>query len=372
MARGCSSWHGTCRAARRFSPRHSPSTTQRWPSGRRGCRPTRRTGDAGIVATVTVPDLPGMSVPGDEPTRLAVLGSPIGHSQSPLLHAAAYRELGLSTWQYERVEVTEATLADFIQSRDALWRGLSPTMPLQRAIVPLVDAVDDVVVLTGAANTVRLWPDRTRSAYNTDVAGIVPALTEAGVARIKRGLIIGAGATAASALVALARMGARHVTVLVRRPGAEGGLIELGRRVGVDVSGRPISALGERSGFAESAVPGGLEGAVPGDSCASGGEVWMPPPPPEVVISTVPGDAQLGVIPHPHLVTAATLLDVTYAPWPTPLAAQWQAGGGEIVPGRAMLLHQAVAQVRIFLHGDAGVSLPGEARVLAAMRHAVT
>jgi len=329
---------------------------------------------------VTVPDLPGMSVPGDEPTRLAVLGSPIGHSQSPLLHAAAYRELGLSTWQYERVEVTEATLADFIQSRDASWRGLSLTMPLKRAIVPLVDAVDDVVVLTGAANTVRLWPDRTRSAYNTDVAGIVAALTEAGVARIKRGLIIGAGATAASALVALARMGARHVTVLVRRPGAEGGLIELGRRVGVDVSGRPISALGERSGFAGAvsggfagAVSGGFaEGAALGDSCASSGDVWMAALLPEVVISTVPGDAQLGVIPHPHLVTAATLLDVTYAPWPTILAAQWQAGGGEIVPGRAMLLHQAVAQVRIFLHGDAGVSLPDEARVLAAMRHAVT
>src|SRR6218665_2195407 len=157
-------------------------------------------------------------------------------------------------------------------------------------------------------------------------------------------------------------------------------LVDLSRGQCLAIHAARVGGGGGR-GFGGGGVVGGVEGAgvgglvggaVPGDSCAWGGEVWMPPPPPEVVISTVPGDAQLGVIPHPHLVTAATLLDVTYAPWPTPLAAQWQAGGGEIVPGRAMLLHQAVAQVRIFLHGDAGVSLPGEARVLAAMRHAVT
>jgi hypothetical protein len=70
-------------------------------------------------------------------TRLAVLGSPIAHSQSPALHTAAYAALGLD-WQYDAVEVTGATLADFVASRDASWRGLSLTMPLKRDVLPLL------------------------------------------------------------------------------------------------------------------------------------------------------------------------------------------------------------------------------------------
>jgi shikimate dehydrogenase len=72
-------------------------------------------------------------------TRLAVLGSPIAHSQSPALHTAAYAALGLD-WQYDAVEVTGATLANFVASRDASWRGLSLTMPLKRDVLPLLQA----------------------------------------------------------------------------------------------------------------------------------------------------------------------------------------------------------------------------------------
>jgi len=70
-------------------------------------------------------------MPAAEPVRrrAAVLGHPIAHSLSPVLHRAAYAELGLD-WEYERIDVTGDSLAPFLDSLDATWAGLSLTMPL--------------------------------------------------------------------------------------------------------------------------------------------------------------------------------------------------------------------------------------------------
>ena len=111
-------------------------------------------------------------------TRLAVLGSPITHSKSPLLHAAAYAELGLD-WQYDAIEVTGDTLAEFVSSRGPEWRGLSLTMPLKRDVLPLLDSRDDAVELTGVANT--LLFGAARRGFNTDVYGITEAFRANGV-----------------------------------------------------------------------------------------------------------------------------------------------------------------------------------------------
>lgn len=271
--------------------------------------------------------------------RLAVLGSPIGHSKSPALHRAAYERLGLD-WAYAPVEVDGAGLPAFLGGLDASWRGLSLTMPLKQDVLPLVDELDRVASLTGAANTVLLADDGRRLGFNTDVGGIVRALQEAGCHGLTRGALVGAGATAASALAALAELGATAVDVFARTPARAASLVELGERLGVEVRVDTLDAL-ERSRGAE------------------------------LVVSTVPGGTELPHEASAALRTEARLFDVAYDPWPSRLAASWLDAGGDVIHGLGMLLHQALLQVRIFVSGDPATPLPDEDAVLAVMRRAV-
>ncbi|OUD97036.1 Shikimate dehydrogenase [Clavibacter michiganensis subsp. michiganensis] len=272
--------------------------------------------------------------------RLAVLGSPIAHSLSPRLHAAAYAVLGLD-WTYEAVECTGADLGAFVAGLGSDWRGLSLTMPLKRDVLPLLDLVDDAARLAGAANTLLLERDAAgavvRRGANTDVAGIVRALGAAGVERSGRAVVLGAGSTARSAVVALARMGAREVVVAARRP----------------EQGRELAPLADELGVALLTIPLDDAAAELRDA--------------DTAISTLPGDAAAAVPLPGRLPEATVLLDVTYAPWPTGIASAWERAGGRVVPGIDMLVQQALGQVRLFVAADAERPLPGEERVLAAM-----
>ncbi|WP_167045799.1 shikimate dehydrogenase [Salinibacterium sp. ZJ454] len=270
-------------------------------------------------------------------THLAVLGSPIAHSQSPALHAAAYRTLGLD-WSYEPIEVTEDTLAAFVTSRDSSWRGLSLTMPLKQQVLPLLDRVDELATLTGAANTL-LYTDGGRLGFNTDVFGITEPLRSAGLDSVESGVILGAGATAASALVALSQLGADTVTVAARSPQKAFHLVDLGLRVGVRVDVRELADVA----------------ALDAD----------------VVVSTLPNGATVSLDFAERVRQSAVLFDVAYKPWPTGLATAWYQAEGTVVPGIEMLIGQALLQVRIFVQGDASTPLPDEATVHAAMRAAV-
>ena len=275
-------------------------------------------------------------------TKLAVLGTPIAHSKSPALHRAAYRVLGLD-WQYEAIKVAPAGLEDFIRSRGPEWRGLSLTMPLKRDVMPLLDCADPQAALTGGANTVLLQDDGgglSLRGFNTDVFGIVESFRNAGVVRLTTVRMLGAGATAASALVAVAQLGADRVLVSARSEIKLVALVEIGRQLGVDVR------------------------AARSDSVDSGIV-------PDAVISTLPGGAD-----HPYRFDASTrassvLFDVAYDPWPSPIAASWLEADGRVIPGIEMLVNQALMQVRIFVGGGADRILPREAAVLAAMRESV-
>ncbi len=245
--------------------------------------------------------------------RAAVLGSPIEHSLSPVLHRAAYVDLGLD-WRYEAIECGEAGLADFVAGCGPEWVGLSLTMPLKRAVLPLLVEVSAVAELVGAANTL-MFGSAGPTGHNTDVRGIVEALRGIG-ARPGPAVVLGAGATAASSVVALAELGCPLVRVHARRPEAADGLSEVAQRVGValEVSGWPKR------------LPGRSEAAI--------------------VVSTLPADAAtslVGALPA----DPGALLDVSYAPWPPPLLAAWVAAGGSCVGGDEMLLHQAAAQVAL-------------------------
>jgi len=271
---------------------------------------------------------------------LAVLGSPIAHSKSPRLHAAAYRALDLP-WSYSAVEVVEGSLGAFVNTCDASWRGLSLTMPLKREVLPMLASRSPLVTTVGAANTVLFDDDLALHGFNTDVAGIVSALADHGVSALDRVQILGAGATAASVLAAIGQLGATHATVSARDPERASALEPLAAALGIELT---IHRLGiaDRSLIVPSAV-----------------------------ISTLPGSAEHGLVFPQAVREQAVLLDVAYEPWPSALAAAWAGVGGTVVSGLEMLLHQAVGQVRIFVSGDEGGALPDERRVIDAMRQSV-
>jgi shikimate dehydrogenase len=167
--------------------------------------------------------------------RAAVLGHPIEHSLSPVLHRAAYAELGLD-WEYDRIDMTGDQLAGFLDGLDGSWAGLSLTMPLKLDVLALLHEVDPVAASTRSVNTVVLRAGR-RVGHNTDVAGIVSSVRGATAAGALPGrpsaTVLGAGATARSAIAALAEMGVSTVSVLARRPDAADDLRAAAHAVGV-------------------------------------------------------------------------------------------------------------------------------------------
>ncbi|MDH2392115.1 MULTISPECIES: shikimate dehydrogenase [Streptomyces] len=245
--------------------------------------------------------------------RAAVLGSPIAHSLSPVLHRAAYAALGLDQWSYDRFEVDEAALPGFVAGLDDTWAGLSLTMPLKRAVIPLLDSVTETAASVEAVNTVVFTDDGRKVGDNTDIPGMVAALRERGVDKVDGAAVLGAGATASSALAALARVCTGPVTAYVRSEARADEMRGWGRRLGVEVR----TADWTRAADALAAP---------------------------LVIATTPAgaaDALAEAVPE----TPGTLFDVLYEPWPTPLAAAWSAHGGAVVGGLDLLVHQAVLQV---------------------------
>jgi shikimate dehydrogenase len=258
--------------------------------------------------------------------RAAVLGSPIAHSLSPALHTAAYRELGLSGWSYEAIECDEAGLPGLLASLGPDWAGLSLTMPLKRAVLPLLDRADPLVTVVGGANTVLLAGNE-RSGYNTDVPGLVAALAEARIAADGPVLVLGAGATACAAIAALQRIGVPAVTAAVRNPATAGALASVAERVGLPL--RMVSF-------------------GPGPDREKWLAEWAARPWP-LLLSTVPGGAADGYadLVAAGALTAAAVFDVVYHPWPTRLAEAAAASGSTVIGGFSLLLHQAAEQVRL-------------------------
>jgi shikimate dehydrogenase len=252
--------------------------------------------------------------------RAAVLGKPVEHSLSPVLHGAAYRALGLTGWSYDRIEVDAAGLSGFVRDLGPEWAGLSVTMPGKRAALDAAAEVTPRAAAVGAANT--LVPcDSGWRADCTDVDGVVGALRSAGGYRTSgpggTGVVLGAGGTAAAAAVAFVELGLSGIRLVVRDP-----------------------ARAEETSAAAAEV--GLAVEVLRWSEVEFAELALAP----VVVSTVPSAA---VQPHlQDLAGARCLLDVIYDPWPTPLARAVAQRGGRLATGLDMLLHQAFGQVEQF------------------------
>ncbi len=267
-----------------------------------------------------------------------VWGDPIAHSLSPALHAAAFAAQGIDC-SYDRRRVPAARFGTDLAGLAPRVRGLSVTYPLKTQAFGAAADHDAHARLTGAANTLLRTAAGWRG-FNTDVGGLARDLCEHGFSRLAGVRIVGAGATATSALLAAHELGARTAQVVVRRPGAAAALERLGRQLDMRVS---------TAGF----------------DAATSGDTWP------LTIATLPTGAAVPDHVGDRLASAGTLYDVVYGQWPTVLAAAWQRAGLAAVDGRGMLLQQALLQQRVFVHGDPAAALPEEPRVLAAMRAAL-
>lgn len=262
--------------------------------------------------------------------RAGVAGAPISHSLSPVLHRAAYSSLGLADWRYDPVWCDADGLPALIDDVrvDPDWVGLSLTMPLKTAVLPLLDGLDERATSIGAVNTVIRTAEGELSGHNTDIAGASFALATLDIPSLPpQVVVIGGGGSARAVVAALAEGGVERIRVLMRDPSRGTLLHAIGNRVGAQVS------LLRWSNLAEEVASAAL------------------------VVSTVPPGAELPLSSWPE---RAALFDLTYDPWPTPLIALARAAGAPTVGGLPMLAAQAALQVEYM------TGLPVDPEVLLA------
>lgn len=275
--------------------------------------------------------------------HFTVVGHPVSHSKSPVLHQAAYRVLGLD-FSYGCVDVEPGALAGFIESHRPVLNGLSVTMPLKREALAYAADCDWLARGTESVNTLVLIRDEHDvvthvEGFNTDVYGIMHALRDADVSRAYHAAIVGAGATASSAIAALSELGVEHIDIFARNVDSAQRLQAVADYFATTIGIHPLTDMQRVD-------------------------------PVEVAICTVPGSVSLSLAGLPRE-NRAVLLDVAYNPSPSSRGAEWEVSGGISVSGLRMLAHQALIQVRLFVEGDGGKPLVREDEVRRAMFEAV-
>lgn len=256
-------------------------------------------------------------------TWAAVIGSPIEHSLSPVIHRAAWAQLGIDGWEYHRLEQDTDSLPGFIAGLGADCAGLSVTMPCKQAVMPLLDVIDPLASAVGAVNTV-VPSSGVLAGFNTDVTGIASAVRRAcsmaGCSVPSSALVLGARATASSALAALGELGITSSTVAARRFGGPGSVVAAASRLGVTI---------------EQVLWSDAEAV---DRAASSADL---------IISTLPASAADPLAERLRVREGQILLDVVYSPRDTALRRAFESAGGVVAEGTDMLVFQAGAQVQL-------------------------
>ncbi|WP_026461150.1 shikimate dehydrogenase [Schaalia suimastitidis] len=255
----------------------------------------------------------------------AVIGKPIEHSLSPVLHTAAWHALGLPDhWQYRLVECDEATLPSLLLELDPACIGLSVTMPCKQAVMSLLDAVDPMAQAVGSVNTV-IPSGGILTGFNTDVLGISRAIEVASGSGHHSAVILGAGATAASALAALGGMGINDLTLAARRFAGPHSVLRAATRLGLNVH----QVLWSRTDDVLAAIAHA-----------------------DIVVSTMPAHVCDALAAQVQPRNTQVLLDVVYSPLDTELVQAWRTKGGRVAHGLDMLTYQAQAQVKLMTGYD--------------------
>ncbi|MBF1160099.1 MAG: shikimate dehydrogenase, partial [Thermobifida sp.] len=256
-------------------------------------------------------------------TWAAVIGSPIEHSLSPVIHRAAWAQLGIDGWEYHRLEQDTDSLPGFIAGLGADCAGLSVTMPCKQAVMPLLDVIDPLASAVGAVNTV-VPSSGVLAGFNTDVTGIASAVRRAcsmaGCSAPSSALVLGARATASSALAALGELGITSSTVAARRFGGPGSVVAAASRLGVTID-QVLWSDAEAVDRAASSA--------------------------DLVISTLPASAADPLAERLRVREGQILLDVVYSPRDTALRRAFENAGGVVAEGTDMLVFQAGAQVQL-------------------------
>lgn len=241
--------------------------------------------------------------------RAAVLGSPISHSLSPILHRTAYEKLGIFG-QYQAVDVTTERLKEFISGLDETWTGLSLTMPLKEEVLKIADEVDDLAMQINSANTL-IRSAKGWRALTTDVNGFAQALFAHGVTEFQKVTILGSGATARAAAAACDAPN-RQICIIHRSVEREAAMRKSVRMANLDFASWG-SDLAEVD-LLINATPAGVA-----DSYS------------EKLTDQIQG----------------VYFEALYNPWPTKMLAKWRALGGLGIDGLDLLVHQGIDQVEL-------------------------
>jgi shikimate dehydrogenase len=244
-------------------------------------------------------------------SKFCVVGSPIEHSLSPVIHQAAYSHLGFD-FVYERHEVPTGKLRIFTEDND--FSGLSVTMPLKQEAFLLADLRSDSATATGVANTL-VQDSSGWVAHNTDVFGITQCIKSRTVAQ--QVVVLGSGATARSSLVAMKDLyPLANLVIVARSSDSAKEILDFAKAFtdNVSLESASVDALLSADLVASTVPATGFE------------SLWL-----ELAASAKKPDG--------------LLLDVTYNPWPSVASRAW---GANSVSGLEMLIWQAVQQVRLF------------------------
>lgn len=256
--------------------------------------------------------------------RYAVLGSPIAHSKSPIIHGAAFGARNIDA-TYEAIEVSDS-LTGFMEQTGFLYHGFSVTMPLKTQALNFAERADSLAIGTGSANTL-VHTAAGWDAYNTDVFGIQQAV--AGL-KFKSVSVLGTGATARSAIVAMQEL-----------------------EMPIAIWGRNQSSLKQLCAEFEIEQQQKLHKACEAD----------------LVISTLPPRALDEHLAELENLPKGKLLDVAYDPWPSKAAELW--GDSQTISGLEMLIWQAVGQQRLFAGNDLDEPLLAEKELVQNIRDAL-
>lgn len=261
----------------------------------------------------------------------AVLGNPITHSLSPKIHQAAYKHLGLK-FSYQAIQVGAGDLAEFIRANPTSYDGFSITMPLKFEAAEVASQPAELFG-TGVANTL-VRTEKGWSGYNSDIAGISFALSKCFDAGPVSAAILGAGATARSALVAISKHGIADVTAYARDTRRASGLSNLASELGLTLKLRGLNEYGPDQDLTIDTLPNGVT-----ETLSNNGE---------------------------H---AGWLLSANYAATDKNFTDLFRPE--KVVSGVEMLLGQALEQIKVFAHTDMDFDEVDSSRLLEAMRAAL-
>jgi shikimate dehydrogenase len=249
----------------------------------------------------------------DKSLKAAVLGFPIAHSLSPVLHAKAFDLLGIAG-SYEAIEVASGGLADFLKSQGANYDYLSLTMPLKEEVLVIAESsgitVDELALRIQSVNTL-VRKGSSWSATSTDGSGFVKALANAGYDHFNSVLILGAGGTARAVAGALDEI-ADSVAIMGR---------SVRRNVGIAACFTKLAP--EFISWDDQIDLRNFD----------------------LIVNTTPSGAADLVAENIPFKVEGLLFDVLYKPWPTLLARRWSDAGGKVISGLELLLYQGIDQI---------------------------